>query len=97
MMAPPAPLPPGPAVALAFPPGSAILPAAELPLVQNFLNGWAGAKIEAGGFGDGASLRLALARAQRLADALTADHVPPSAIMLKAQTGGTGGFVRLVY
>jgi hypothetical protein len=95
--APAAPPPPGPAVLLAFPPHSAILPESELSALQKFVNGWTGEKIVAGGFGDDASLPLALARAQRLADALTADHVPASAIKLTAQADGHGGFVRFTY
>jgi hypothetical protein len=93
--APPAPRPPGPAIALAFPPHSAILPLTDLPALQKLATSRAGATILAGGLGD--TLPLALARAQRLADALTADGVPPNAIKLTAQAGGQGGFIQLVY
>ncbi len=93
--APPAPRPPGSAIALAFPPHSAILPLTDLPALQKLAASRAGATILAGGFGD--TLPLALARAQRLADALTADGVPPNAIKLTAQAGGQGGFIQLVY
>jgi hypothetical protein len=89
--------PPGPAVQLAFVPHSAILPLTDLPALQKFAASRGGASILAGGFGDDTSLKLAVARAQRLADALTADGVPAAAIKLTAQAGGHGGFVQLVY
>ncbi|GLR68176.1 hypothetical protein GCM10010909_28570 [Acidocella aquatica] len=101
--APAAPPPNGPPVALAFAPGSAILPAADLaPIgaiaaerVKAIAAERGNANILAGGFGE--SFALALARAQRLGEALTAAGVPASAIKLVAQPSGSGGFVQLVY
>jgi len=52
-------------------------------------------RVLAGGFGE--TFPLALARAQRLADALAAAGVPPGAIKLVAGPSGSGGFVQLVY
>jgi hypothetical protein len=94
----PPPLPPnGPPVSLAFQPGSAILPFSEAASLRSFAATRGSAKLLAGGFGDGTSLTLALARAQRLADALTASGVPPQDIRLTAMAAGSGGFVQLVY
>ncbi len=96
--APPAPPPNGPPVALAFPPGSALLPAADLAPIRAITAAHAkasNAHILAGGFGS--SFALALARAQRLGEALTAAGVPANAIKLVAQPSGSGGFVQLVY
>ncbi|MDD2795117.1 hypothetical protein [Acidocella sp.] len=104
--APPAPPPNGPPVALAFPPGSALLPAAALAPIRAIAAERvraiaaahakaSNAHILAGGFGS--SFALALARAQRLGEALTAAGVPASAIKLVAQPSGSGGFVQLVY
>jgi len=96
--APPAPPPPnGPPIALGFPPHSAVLPFTDIKPIEVFAKARGGANILVGGFGDGTSLSLALARAQRLADALTADGVPPGAIRLVAQRAGSGGFAQLVY
>ena len=39
----------------------------------------------------------AISRAERLADALTADGVPATIIRLVAMSGGSGGFVQLLY
>ncbi len=84
-------------ISLAFVPGSAVLPYGESKALSDIAAARNGATIRVGGFGDGASLPLALARARRLADALTASGVPPSAITLVASTAGSGGFVQLVY
>ncbi|NNM55559.1 MAG: hypothetical protein HKL97_00100, partial [Acidocella sp.] len=111
---PPAPPTNGPPVALAFPPGSALLPAAALAPIKAIAAERvraiaaervraiaaahakaSNAHILAGGFGS--SFALALARAQRLGEALTAAGVPASAIKLVAQPSGSGGFVQLVY
>jgi hypothetical protein len=91
------PHPPGAAIAFAFPPHTAILPATEAAPLAALAASRGAAKIRVGGFGDGTSLSLALARARRLADALTAAGVPPAAITLTAATAGSGGFVQLVY
>ena len=96
--APPPPVPPnGPPISVAFQPGSAILPFDEAANLSNFAATRGDAKLLVGGFGDGTSLTLALARAQRLADALTAGGVPPQDIHLVAMEAGSGGFVQLVY
>jgi len=88
---------PGRAFAFAFPPHSAILPAQDLPALQKLATSLAGATVMAGGFGDNTSLKLAIARAQRLADALTADGMPAKSIKVTAQVRGQGGFIQLVY
>jgi outer membrane protein OmpA-like peptidoglycan-associated protein len=46
---------------------------------------------------DAAALTLAVRRARRIADALTAAGVPPGAITLVASAAGSGGFAQLVY
>jgi len=84
-------------IALAFQPGIAILPAAEIPALRNLAATRGSATLLVGGFGDDTSLTLALARAQRLADALTASGVPPADIHLVAAQAGSGGFVQFVY
>lgn len=97
-VAAPAPPPPnGTPVAFAFPPGSAVLPASEAAALRNLASTRGAAKLLVGGFGDSTSLTLAIARAQRLAAALTADGVPPTSINLVAQESGSGGFAQLVY
>lgn len=84
-------------MAFAFPPGSAVLPVSEAAALRNLASTRGAAKLLVGGFGDGTSLTLAIARAQRLAAALTANGVPPTAINLVAQESGSGGFAQLVY
>ncbi|MDE8346254.1 MAG: hypothetical protein POH28_08810 [Acidocella sp.] len=97
----PAATPPSPAAApplsIAFPPGTAILPHAMLAPIAAFAAKRGAASVIAGGFGDDQSLTLAIARARRIADALTADGVPASAIRLTAAPSGSGGFAQLVY
>jgi hypothetical protein len=106
---PPAPAakPDGPPILLAFPPKTAIL----TPQTQTALTALALARgnagIRVGGFGgqdsaaneapDAAALSLALYRARRIADALTAAGVPPAKISLIAAAAGSGGFAQLVY
>ncbi len=98
-----APPPNGPPIALAFPPGSAILPAQDLGPIKTIaaerveaMSATRGtAKVLAGGFGE--TFPLALARAQRLGNALAAAGVPAAGIKLVAQPSGSGGFVQLVY
>ena len=61
------------------------------------------ASIRVGGFGEQAgtpnpaALTLAVRRARRIADALTAAGVPPAAITMTAAATGSGGFAQLVY
>jgi hypothetical protein len=95
--------PDGAPVSFAFPPKSAILSSSS----ENALRAMAAARgtamVLVGGFGgpgeaqDAAALTLALWRARRIADALTAAGVPPAAITLTASAGGSGGFAQLVY
>ncbi len=86
-----------PPVPLAFVTGSAVLPFQDVAPLGAVAAARGQAHVLVGGFGDGASLRLALARARRLADQLTAAGVPPRAINLVAMRDGSGGFVQLVY
>jgi outer membrane protein OmpA-like peptidoglycan-associated protein len=102
--APVAPTPPPSApVALAFPKGSAVLPHDTAVALTGVAAAAGGANILVGGFGDAASpgdpaaLALALARARRLADALTAAGVDPAKVRMTAAAQGSGGFVQLVY
>ena len=90
------PKPPAPPVSIGFAPGKALLPFAEEPKIRDVAAARGNAQVIAAGFGDG-SLTLALYRARRLADALTADGVPASDIRLVASAEGSGGFVQLVY
>jgi hypothetical protein len=106
---PPAPAakPDGPPILLAFPPKTAIL----TPQTPTALTALALARgtacVRVGGFGgqnsaanaapDAAALSLALYRARRIADALTAAGVPPEKITLVAAAAGSGGFAQLVY
>jgi hypothetical protein len=93
-----APLRPASApIALAFPKNSAILPVREGGALAALAAARGSATCLVGGFGDGTSLNLAIARAQRLADALTAAGVPPAAIALVSAQAGSGGFVQIVY
>jgi len=94
--APAAPPPNPPPVAFAFAPGSALLPVADAAGLARIAKAYNGTRLRVGGFGEG-SFTLALARAQRLADALTADGIPASALQLCATAQGSGGFVQLVY
>lgn len=93
---PAAPPPPGPPVAIGFVPGSAVLTPAALKKIQLLAAERGHASVTAGGFGEG-DLTLALSRARRLADALTASGVPGSDIRVTAAAAGSGGFVQLVY
>lgn len=93
---PPPPRPPAPPVAIGFVRGKALLPFDQGAKIQKLAATRGDATVIAGGFGEG-SLSLALDRARRLADALTADGVPGSAIRLIAAAAGSGGFVQLVY
>ncbi len=88
--------PPGPPVAVAFAPGSALLAYKQDLLVQGAVAQRGDAHVRVVGFGDG-SMDLALARARRLADALTAAGVPGTDIEINALAAGSGGIVQLVY
>ncbi len=102
---PPAAAPPpvSSPVALAFPPGSAILNTKTAAALAAIAAARGSADLLAGGFGDGnlvpdqRALALALDRAQAIADALTAAGAPPTSIRLTAAAAGSGGFVQLVY
>jgi 2-oxoglutarate dehydrogenase E2 component (dihydrolipoamide succinyltransferase) len=95
-VAAPAPKPPGPPQGVAFRPGSALLPPEQAKLLKTFAAQRAGAQIRVVGFGEG-NLPLAVSRARRIADALTADGVPSADIHVAAQASGSGGFAQLVY
>jgi len=109
--APPVPTvvrqPDGPPILLAFRPKSAILSAQAQTALTALAQARGLAKIRVGGFGeqgpdlnaapDAAALTLALYRARRIADALTAAGVPPTQITLVASAAGSGGFAQLVY
>jgi hypothetical protein len=101
---PPKPVPPKPPtppnpppVLLAFARGSAVLPFQNVKPLGAVAARRGAAHVLVGGFGDGTSLTLALARARRLANQLTADGVPAGMINLVASRDGSGGFVQLVY
>jgi outer membrane protein OmpA-like peptidoglycan-associated protein len=100
----PKPVPPPAApVELAFPRNSAVLTHEAAAALSAIALGRGHSRVLVGGFGeadqpgDEAALRLAIARAQRLADALTADGVRAADIRMVAAAGGSGGFVQLVY
>jgi len=97
--APALPPPPQPPVTLpvGFVTGAALLPASEALAISALAGKRGDGFFIAGGFGDGSSMALAIARARRIADALTAAGVPASAIRLSASIPGSGGFVQLVY
>lgn len=92
----PVAVPAAPPVAIAFPRGSALLPYQQVQRLVALAGQHRGAHIRVCGFGDG-SLTLALARARRLANALTAAGVPAQEIELEALAAGSGGFVQFVY
>jgi hypothetical protein len=92
------PTPPNPPpVLLAFVRDSAVLPIEDVKPLKAVATERGQAHVLVGGFGDGTSLTLALARARRLAAQLTANGVPPNVINLVASRDGSGGFVQLVY
>jgi hypothetical protein len=105
--APVAVKPDGPPILLAFQPQSALLNAEGKTALSALAKARGSAKIRVGGFGeqnaatdpvpDEAALTLALYRARRIADALTAAGVPPHKITLVASAAGSGGFAQLVY
>jgi outer membrane protein OmpA-like peptidoglycan-associated protein len=96
-------LPAGQGAALAFPPGSATLPAEARAVVARFAAGRGGAVVRVTGYRDstGGDLGLALARAQAVAQALRGAGTPAEAIELAAEPrpgpAGRGAEMRLVY
>ena len=82
-----------PPVAVAFAPGSALLTYQQGLLVRGAAARRGDAHVRVVGFGDG-SMDLALARARRLADALTAAGVPGADIEISALADGSGGIVQ---
>jgi len=91
-------------VAVAFAPGSAVLPTAALPGLHALAARRGSRAIEALGHGAAASAdptaqlaatKLGLARAQAIAAALEAAGVPAAAIQLRSDASGTGGIARL--
>jgi hypothetical protein len=99
--------PDGPPILLAFRPKSALLDAKAQTALNALAKARGSANIRVGGFGeqnaalnpvpDAAALSLALYRARRIADALTAAGVPPHEITMVASAAGSGGFAQLVY
>ncbi len=96
VVAPAAPPPPAPPVSIAFRPDSALLPYSQSGAIQAVAAQRGTAHVRVCGFGEG-SMSLALDRARRLADALTAAGVPGEDIDINAFAAGSGGFVQLVY
>ncbi len=91
-------------VAVAFAPGSAVLPTAALPGLHALAARRGSRAIEALGQGAAtsadptaqlAATKLGLARAQAIAAALEAAGVPAAAIQLRSDASGTGGIARL--
>lgn len=91
-----APRPVAAPVSIAFRPGSALLTYKQQMLVKAAAAHLGTAKIRVCGFGDG-SLELAVARARRIANVLTAAGIPGQVIEIEALAAGSGGFVQLVY
>lgn len=95
----------GPAVAVAFAPGSAALPLDAMPSLRALATRRSGRTIQVAGFGDAAaadiatqaaSLDLALARSRAIAVGLAQSGVPISAIDQDSKAIGSGGFARIV-
>ena len=87
-------------VLLAFAHGSAIIHAQNKAKIVSVAAGRGDHAVLAAGFAAGrtaTSLHLALLRATAIANALTLDGVPPSAIRLAALTGPRGGAVEVIY
>lgn len=95
-------VPPG--VSVAFPPGSATLPAAAEKALRDLAGRRGGATIAVTGGGAGGNsaeaqaraLPLALRRGQAIGDALAAAGVPAAAIRVEAAATGRGGEARLL-
>ncbi len=95
----------GPAVAVAFAPGSAALPPDAMASLRALATRRSGRAILVAGFGDAAaadvatqagSLDLALARSRAIAVALAQSGVPIAAIDQESKAIGSGGFARIV-
>ncbi len=87
-------------VLVAFAHGSAIIHAQNKAKIVSVAAGRGDHAVLAAGFAAGrtaTSLHLALLRATAIANALTLDGVPPSAIRLAALTGPRGGAVEVIY
>ena len=87
-------------VLLAFAHGSAIIHVQNKAKIVSVAAGRGDHAVLAAGFAAGrtaTSLHLALLRATAIANALTLDGVPPSAIRLAALTGPRGGAVEVIY
>ena len=102
---PPAPVvAPGGPVAVAFQPGSALLPVSSLGALKLLAQRHGDAPIAVTGYGDAtssdaaaqsAALPLALARARAIAANLLAAGVPANAIRVGAEAQGSGGAARV--
>ena len=99
-----APFVPGAPVALAFPPGTAILPDGAAATLRQLAATRAGRDIRVVGHGESpgtdaasqaAVLPLAFARARSMAAALAQAGVPPSALRITAEATGRGGVARI--
>jgi hypothetical protein len=106
---PPAPPPPAPVagggVAIPFPTGSAVLPAAGLVPIKQLATLRGPGVIAVTGFGEAAStdpaaqsaaLPLALDRARAVAAGLLADGVPSTAIRISAEPQGSGAAAAII-
>jgi outer membrane protein OmpA-like peptidoglycan-associated protein len=94
----------GAPVAVAFPPGSAVLPTSAFAALKALALRRADAPIAVTGYGDAtssdaaaqsAALPLALARARAIAANLLAAGVPANAIRINATATGSGGSAQL--
>jgi outer membrane protein OmpA-like peptidoglycan-associated protein len=99
-----APQAPG-GTSVAFPPGAATLQADASQTIKAFAGSRGGASVAVTGYGDAdssapaaqaAAMSLALSRAQAVANALTANGVPASAIRINAEAAGRGAAMRLL-
>jgi outer membrane protein OmpA-like peptidoglycan-associated protein len=90
---------------LVFGNGDAVLPPSQIQALKDFLTHRKHETIEIIGLGEAASdtpdgqaaaIALGLARADAVAQALTAQHVPQSALRLGANAFGRGAVIRLL-
>jgi len=102
---PPAPPHPANATMIDFLTGSATLPPGAATVLKNVAAKRGSAVIAVTGYGDAASddpaaqtaaLSLGLSRAQAVANVLTGDGVPQSAVRVGAEAAGRGASVRLI-
>jgi outer membrane protein OmpA-like peptidoglycan-associated protein len=102
---PPAVPQPSTAITVEFVPGSATLPPGAADVLKGVASKRGQAVIAVTGFGDAASsdpdvqtaaLSLGLSRAQVVANVLTADGVPATAVRVGAEAAGRGASVRLL-